>query len=134
MVEPEVLFVAPAQGSDNRCPEPLGGLQWQVLYKQGRSVAPNHRDFEQAGRGVPEALGHRPGAAHLVERDELFAVGEAIPVQPYARAVNVLCFRETFPFVRPNTDATRDAAPSPKRQGLAAPPFARLFGLPEGIW
>lgn len=56
----------------------LGGLEWQILYDQIRSVAPKHCDLEEPSAGVPEALGLRLHAAHLGKRHELLAISEAV--------------------------------------------------------
>ncbi len=67
-----------AQGIDYRLPKSVGGLWGQILYDQLRSVAPMHRDLEQVGGGVPEAIGRRSRVVHLVERHELLALGETV--------------------------------------------------------
>lgn len=76
--EEEKLYVGLAQGSAYLCPEPLRGLERQVLYEQIRSVATKHCDLEEPSAGVPGDVRLWLYAAHLGKRHELLTVGEAV--------------------------------------------------------
>lgn len=75
----------------------------EVLHDQRRSVAPVHRDLEQLGGGVPDAVGRRSRGGHLGERHELLAVGEPATGQSYELTGDVSRFRGPPPSDRSTT-------------------------------